>query len=85
MQTFLVIDRPHRLVTESTGSDPGGSTMTTTIDMTFEERDGGTLVTLVQTGFANVEVRDVFSGVAWAGAFDRIEAFLRRATHAGTG
>ena len=35
-QTFLVIDRPHRLVTESSGSSPDGMTMTTHIEVTFE-------------------------------------------------
>lgn len=75
-QTFLVIDRPHRLVTESTGSSPDGMTMTTQIEVTFEEQDGGTLVTVVQSGFPTVEMRDFFSQDVWVGAFDRIEAFL---------
>ena len=37
-QTFLEIDRPHRLVTSSTGSSPDGMTMTTRIEITFEPR-----------------------------------------------
>jgi uncharacterized protein YndB with AHSA1/START domain len=78
VQTFLVIDRPHRLVTESTGSSPDGMTMTTTIEVTFEPRDGGTLMTVVQSGFPAPEIRDFFTGEVWVGAFDRIEAFLRR-------
>jgi len=78
-QTFLVIDRPHRLVTESSGSSPDGMTMTTHVEVTFDAVDGGTLVTVVQSGFPTVEVRDFFSQVAWVGAFDRIEAFLVRA------
>jgi len=78
-QTFLVIDRPHRLVTESSGSSPDGLTMTTRIDVTFEAVDGGTLVTVVQSGFPAVEVRDFFTEHVWVGAFDRIEAFLVRA------
>jgi len=78
-QTFLVIDRPHRLVTESSGSSPDGMTMTTHIDITFEAVDGGTLVTVVQSGFPAVEVRDFFTQEVWVGAFDRIEAFLVRA------
>ena len=60
-QTFLVIDRPHRLVTESSGSSPDGMTMTTHIDVTFEAVDGGTLMTVVQSGFPSVEVRDFFA------------------------
>ncbi|WP_421735526.1 SRPBCC family protein [Cellulomonas sp.] len=77
-QTFLIIDRPHRLVTESTGGGPDGSGMTTHIDITFEAVDGGTLVTVVQSGFPAVEVRDFFGQEVWIGAFDRIEAFLVR-------
>ena len=78
-QTFLVIERPHRLVTESSGSSPDGLTMTTRIDVTFEAADGGTLVTVAQSGFPAVEVRDFFTEHVWVGAFDRIEAFLVRA------
>ena len=77
-QTFLVIDRPHRLVTESTGSSPDGQTMTTRVDITFEAQGDGTLMTIVQSGFPAVEVRDFFSHEVWAGALDRIEAFLVR-------
>ena len=77
-QTFLVIDRPHRLVTESSGSSPDGLTMTTRIDVTFEAVDEGTLVTVLQSGFPAVEVRDFFTEHVWVGAFDRIEAFLVR-------
>ncbi len=78
VQTFLEIDRPHRLVTESTGSDPSGQTMTTHIIVTFEPHDGGTLVTVEQTGFPTPEMRDFFETMAWVGAFDRIEAYLTR-------
>ncbi|MEU8194604.1 SRPBCC domain-containing protein [Microbispora amethystogenes] len=77
-QTFLVIDRPHRLVTESTGSTPDGMTMTTTIEVTFEEHDGGALLTVVQSGFPAPEMRDFFVQEVWAGALDRIETYVRR-------
>ena len=77
-QTFRVIDRPNRLVTTSTGSSPDGQTMTTEIEVTFAAQDGGTLMSVVQTGFATVEMRDFFSTYAWVGAFDRIEAYLTR-------
>ncbi len=77
-QTFLEIDRPHRLVTASTGSSPDGTTMTTRIEITFEAQDGGTLMTVVQSGFPVPEVRDFFVAEVWAGAFDRIEAYLTR-------
>ena len=77
-QVFHVIDRPHRLVTSSTGSDASGATMSTEVEVTFEEQDGGTLVTVVQSGFPDVETRDFFQTVAWVGAIDRIEAYLAR-------
>ena len=77
-QTFLEIDRPHRLVTESSGSDPSGATMTTHVVVTFEPVDGGTLMTVEQSGFPTPEIRDFFQTQAWVGAFDRIEAYLLR-------
>ena len=81
-QVFLEIDRPHRLVTESSGSDPSGQTMTTHVVVTFEAIESGTLVTVEQTGFPTPEVRDFFAGEVWAGAFIRIETLLlRKAAH----
>lgn len=75
-QTFLAIERPHRLLTDSSGSSPDGQTMTTRIEVTFEPSDGGTLMTVIQSGFPEVEMRDFFTQEVWAGAFARIEAFL---------
>ncbi|RIV40068.1 hypothetical protein D2L64_07055 [Micromonospora radicis] len=77
-QTFLVIERPHRLVTEPVGSSPDGSTMTTRVEVTFEPDGAGTLVTVVQTGFPAVELRDFFTQEVWVDAFARIEAYPRR-------
>jgi len=77
VQTFLVVDRPRRLVTESTGSTPDGMTMTTRIDITFEPAgDDSTLMTIEQSGFPVPEVRDIFAGEVWQGALARIEAYL---------
>ena len=60
-QTFLEIDRPHRLVTESTGSSPDGMTMTTQHrDHVRAEGDGRRCMTVVQTGFPVPEIRDFF-------------------------
>jgi len=77
-QVFLEIDRPHRLVTESTGWDPSGQQMTTRVVVTFDPIESGTLVTIEQTGFPTPDVRDFFSTMVWVGALDRIEAFLVR-------
>jgi uncharacterized protein YndB with AHSA1/START domain len=79
-QTFVEIDRPHRLVTESTGTGPDGATMSTRIEITFEAVEDGTLMTVVQSGFPVPEIRDFFVNEVWAGAFDRIEAYLIRGT-----
>jgi len=78
VQVFLVVDRPRRLVTESTGSSPDGMSMTTTIEVTFEAQGDATLMTVVQRGFPVPEVRDFFAAEVWVGALDRIEAYLRR-------
>ncbi|MEU4689021.1 SRPBCC domain-containing protein [Actinoplanes sp. NPDC023714] len=77
-QTFLEIDRPHRLVTESTGVSPDGMTMTTRIEISFEAAGDGTLMTVVQSGFPAPEIRDFFVAEVWAGALARIEAFVLR-------
>ena len=77
-QTFLEIDRPHRLVTDSVGWEPDGNSMTTRIEITFEAADGGTLMTVHQSGFPTPEVRDFFQSMAWVGAFDRITAYVQR-------
>jgi uncharacterized protein YndB with AHSA1/START domain len=78
VQTFLEIDRPRRLVTEATGTNPDGTSMTTRVEITFEDADGGTLMTVVQTGFPTDDVRDFFAGEVWQGAWVRIEEFLKR-------
>ena len=75
-QTFLEIDRPHRLVTSSTGGTPDGDTMTTRVEITFEAAEGGTLMTVHQSGFPSEEMRDFFTTYAWVGAFDRITAYF---------
>lgn len=78
-QTFLEIDRPHRLVTSSTGSTPDGMTMTTRIEITFEAQGDDTLMTVVQSGFPVPEIRDFFVDEVWNGALARITAYLERA------
>jgi uncharacterized protein YndB with AHSA1/START domain len=73
---FEVIDRPHRLVSTSTGSSPDGQTLETHVEVTFQEQDGKTLMTVYQTGFPDEEMRDFFASLAWIGAFDRLEAYF---------
>jgi uncharacterized protein YndB with AHSA1/START domain len=75
-QTFVVIDRPHRLVTRSTGSSPDGLSVDTEIEITFEGQDGKTLMTVVQTGFPDEATRDFFAETAWNGFFDRFNGYF---------
>ncbi|MGB7448628.1 MAG: SRPBCC domain-containing protein [Ornithinimicrobium sp.] len=75
-QTFLEIDRPHRLVTESVGISPDGQSMSTRITVTFEAHEDGTLMSVHQSGFPVPEVRDFFATEVWVGALNRIAAYL---------
>ena len=77
-QTFVEIDRPHRLVTDSVGQSPDGQEMATRITVTFEADGDGTLMSVHQVGFPAPEVRDFFVAEVWNGALDRIEAYLAR-------
>jgi uncharacterized protein YndB with AHSA1/START domain len=70
---FSVIDRPNRLVVEeATYAGRYDSTVRTTVELTFEERDGGTLLRIVQTGFESEAARD---GIAqgWPAFLDALE------------
>jgi uncharacterized protein YndB with AHSA1/START domain len=73
---FEVVDRPHRLVSRSTGSSPDGSSLDTRVEITFQEEGGKTLMTVVQSGFPSEEIRDFFAETAWIGAFDRLNAYF---------
>ena len=63
-RVFTVIDRPHRLVfTHSMQiAEWDGRRVDTEMTITFEDRDGKTLLTKVQTGFESEEDRDAFMG-----------------------
>lgn len=80
VQTYVVIDRPHRLVTdlvsESVVDGRPMPTLHSRLDITLEPTVWGTLMTVEQTGFPSIEMRDFFETVAWPGAFDRVETFL---------
>ena len=63
-RVFTVIDRPHRLVfTHSMQiAEWDGRVVETEMTITFEDRDGKTLLTMVQTGFESEQDRDDFMG-----------------------
>ena len=73
---FEVVDRPHRLVSRSTGSSPDGQSVDTHVEVTFRDEGGKTLMTVVQTGFPSGEMRDFFADTGWNGAFDRLNAYF---------
>jgi uncharacterized protein YndB with AHSA1/START domain len=82
VQTYVEIDRPHRVVTDLVSeSTIGGQRMPlleTRIVMTLEPAPAGTLVSVEHTGFPATEVRDFFANVAWPGGLARLDAFLAR-------
>jgi uncharacterized protein YndB with AHSA1/START domain len=77
---FEVIDRPRRLLLSTTETRLDGSTLRFETEFTFEEREGGTLMTMIQRGLPTDELRAEHArGVP--NAFDRLERFMRtRAT-----
>ena len=76
-QVFEVVDRPHRLVSKSSGSSPDGSSIDDTIvEITFEEEGGKTLMKVIHSGLPDEANRDFFANVAWQGFFDRFQAYF---------
>ncbi len=55
---FEAIERPHRILIASTETRLDGSSFETTLEFTFEPRDGGTLMTMRQSGFESEALRD---------------------------
>ena len=61
-RVYSVVDRPHRLEFRYSMelAEESGRTLDTDVTVTFEDRDGGTLFTMVETGFEFEEDRDGF-------------------------
>jgi uncharacterized protein YndB with AHSA1/START domain len=55
---FRVIDRPTRLVVDTTESRADGTSLEFEIEFRFEERAGKTLMTMIQRGLPTAELRD---------------------------
>jgi len=72
---FKVVERPRRLVYTSTMAMPDGSNLATRTEVSFVEDLGRTRVTVVQSGFPTVELRNEFRD-GWGGILDG----LRRVT-----
>ena len=74
---FRVIDRPNRLVVDTTESRPDGSVISFEIEFIFEARDGNTLMTMIQRGLLTPELREEHqTGVP--PAFERLELAIRK-------
>jgi uncharacterized protein YndB with AHSA1/START domain len=72
---FRVIDRPSRLVADTTESRPDGSSFEFEMEFLFEEREGKTLMTMIQRGVPT-ELRDEHrDGVP--DAFTRLEQAIQ--------
>jgi len=69
---FEVIDRPRRLMLATTEHRPDGSSFDFSIEFTFEEQEGKTLMTVTQSGFPTAELRDEH-GRGVPNAFTRFE------------
>ena len=63
------------------GRDRGGQDFGTNVTVTFEERDGKTLLTIVQTGFQRKDDGDGVEG-GWPSTLDALERVIaeRRST-----
>jgi uncharacterized protein YndB with AHSA1/START domain len=69
---FSEVARPHRLAYESRFHLPDGRTFDTTLVITFEAKQGKTLLTIRQSGFATEQDRNDHQG-GWPGFIDRLE------------
>lgn len=75
---FEAIERPRRVLMACTETRLDGSSFETTIEFTFEPRDGGTLMTMRHSGFPTEELRDEHTR-GLPNAFDRFERLLEAA------
>jgi uncharacterized protein YndB with AHSA1/START domain len=74
---FRVIDRPRRLLVDTTESRADGSIIEYETEFTFEERDGKTLMTMIHRGLPTAELRDEHqAGVP--DAFARLEQAIEK-------
>jgi uncharacterized protein YndB with AHSA1/START domain len=76
-RVFTVVDRPHRLVFRHTMAvaEWDGRAVETEMTITFEEQDGKTLLTMLQTGFEREEDRDAFMG-GWPTYLDTLKGVV---------
>ena len=73
---FEVIDRPRRIVLATTELRPDGPSFDFSVEFTFEEQDGRTRMSVIQSGFPTPELRDEH-GRGVPNAFARLERAIR--------
>jgi uncharacterized protein YndB with AHSA1/START domain len=73
---FQVIDRPQRLVLDTTEFRADVSRLDFTTEFIFSDHGGQTLMTMIQTGLPTAEFRDEH-GRGLPNAFDRLERLIR--------
>jgi uncharacterized protein YndB with AHSA1/START domain len=74
---FRVIDRPHRLVVDTTETRRDGTCLEFETEFIFEERDGKTVMTMTQRGLPTAELRKEHrAGVP--NAFARLEQAIKK-------
>ena len=73
---FEVIDRPRRIVLATTELRPDRPSFDFAVEFTFEEQDGRTLMTAIQSGFPTLELREEH-GRGVPDAFARLERAIR--------
>jgi uncharacterized protein YndB with AHSA1/START domain len=72
---FQVIDRPSRLAVDTTETRADGSSLEFETEFIFEERDGKTLMTMIQRGLPTAELREEHR-VGLPNAFARLERVI---------
>ena len=73
---FEVVDRPRRILLATTERRPDGSGFDFSVEFTFEEQDGQTRMTMIQSGFPTEELREEH-GRGVPNALDRLERAIR--------
>jgi uncharacterized protein YndB with AHSA1/START domain len=74
---FQAIERPQRLVLATTETRLDGSSFKTELEFRFDDKDGKTLMTMLQRGFPTVELRDEHER-GLPNAFARLQCIVSR-------
>jgi uncharacterized protein YndB with AHSA1/START domain len=72
---YTVVDRPYKVEYTMVFTFPDGRSFETLTTVTFEERDGKVLLTLLDAGYPNEEQRDAHQN-GWPGFIDNYERTL---------